>query len=380
MYQCLCICKQFGTNWFTTVMGVGIVAALTFASPIEIPFQHEVGIALFLLLNLVFVLASTLWIGRWLLHAREALDDFRHPTRALFYGAFAMGINVVGNDYYLIGVHIMPPAIALAISKVIWVIGAAVSMFTVIVIPYLLFVEHEVETKDTLASWLIPVVPPIVAAFTGVNLIPLWGSASVQFGITAVIIAMFGITFFLFIMVSSLVYSRLVYHKRLSGAAAPSLWVEIGPIGMSMATFSTLPLKTQSIFGPYLSVLHTFGVIFSMAMWGVGVWWILMSAMHTLLHVSKKGDGIPFNLGWWSYVFPIGSFTTGTYALAHLMDFPFFRIAGLIQLIVLWLFFLVVVIRTVRGTIDGSLIDWRQSSVTHGMATSSGHRLARWMK
>lgn len=353
------VVRQFGPNWFTTVMGVGIVSDLTYASPFPIPFQHDIGAVLFGLLNAIFVVAFLLWFFRWIFHTDEALNDFRHPSSALFYGAFAMGINVVGNDYLLVGAHILNSSLATDISKTLWIAGTIASVFTVIVVPYLLFAEHKVEQNQASAAWLMPVVPPIVAAATGTNLIPLWGGVDAQFAVTALILAMFGVTFFLFIMISGLVYSRLVYHKRLSGEAAPSLWIEIGPIGMSMGTFSTLPLKTHAILGQYTSILHVFGIVFSMALWGVGIWWIVISSMHTLLHLSRRGEGLQFNMGWWSYVFPIGSFTSGTYALDHLVSYPFFMIAGFVQLLILWVSFAAVFTRTTAGVWKGSLIQWR---------------------
>lgn len=359
------VIKQIGPNWFTTVMGVGIVAGLTYTSPIPVPFQHEIGIVLFGVLNVIFGVAMVLWFLRWFFHINEALDDFRHPGRALFYGAFAMGINVVGNDYLFIGTKIMNAALATDISMVVWVAGTVASIFTVIVVPYLLFTEHKVETHQALATWLIPVVPPIVAAATGANLLPYWVGKDLQFSMLALILSMFGVTIFLFIMVSSLVYSRLVYHQRLNGEAAPSLWVEIGPIGMTMGTFSTLPLKTHAILAQYGSMLHVIGLVVSVVMWGLGIWWIVISAMHTLLHLSKRGDGLPFHMGWWSYVFPIGSFTNGTYALNHLVSYPFFSIAGFLQLIVLWGFFAVVATRTAIGVWNGSLLRWRSSHFNH---------------
>ncbi|QQE80659.1 C4-dicarboxylate ABC transporter [Alicyclobacillus sp. SO9] len=357
------IVRQFGPNWFTTIMGVGIVAGLTYSSPFPIPFQHQIGLFLFGLLNLIFIVAVLLWMFRWIFHLDEAVNDFRYPEKALFYGAFAMGINVVGNDYFVIGTHFLNRYLATDISKVIWVIGTIAAIFTVIVVPYLLFAEHKVDQRDALATWLIPVVPPIVAADTGTNLIPLWGGPNTQFTVTVVILAMLGVTFFLFIMVSGLVYSRLVYHRRLSGHAAPSLWVEIGPIGMSMGTFSTLPLTTHQILGHYGNALHAFAVILSMVLWGIGIWWISISSMYTLLHLSRRGEGLPFHMGWWSYVFPIGSFTSGTYALNQLVQYPFFTIAGFVQLVVLWTCFTVVFVRTGMGVWKGSLIQWRRIHV-----------------
>ncbi|WP_067624210.1 C4-dicarboxylate ABC transporter [Alicyclobacillus acidiphilus] len=359
------VIRQIGPNWFTTVMGIGIVSGLTFTSPLHIDGQQVTGEILFGILNVVFITAIFMWGLRWILHSSEAMDDFRHPTRALFYGALSMAINVVGNDYLLVGANMFNSTVAIDISKVIWIVGAAASLFTVIVVPYLLFTEHQVEHHQTVASWLIPVVPPIVAGATGMNLIPYWPSAQLQLSLTVVCIAFFGITFFLFIMISSLVYGRLVYYRRLNGESTPSLWIEIGPIGMSMATLCELPVKTQAILSPYTNILHGMAMVISIALWGVGVWWIVISSMHTILHLSKRGDGLPFNLGWWSYVFPIGSFTNGTYALTHLMSLQFFTVAGFVQLLILWICFIVVAIRTAIAVAKGHLIQWTFQRHSH---------------
>lgn len=355
------IAQQFGTNWFTMVMGVGIVTGLLFTSPITIPGGRVVSLVMFVFLNLVFLAALTLWLGRWVLHFRRALDDFRDPAKALFYGALAMGINVVGNDYLYIGPSFIASPSAILISKVIWIVGTVVSLLTVLTVPYLLFINHRPNQEDTQASWLIPVVPTIVAAATGLNLIPYWPGASLQFALTALDLAMFGMTFFLFVMVSALFYGRLVYHHRLDGSLAPSVWIEIGPIGMSMATFATLPHVTSAIFGPYTAALHAIGLVFAIAMWGVGVWWIVIASLYSLLHISDPSSKIPYSLGWWSYVFPLGSFTNGTYALYHLTNQAFFAVASLIQFLALCIFFSIVLVNTLKGVWNGSLLAWRRS-------------------
>lgn len=193
------VTRQFGTNWFTVVMGIGIVAALTYTSPIPIPGLQPIGIAFFLLANVIFILALGFWSWRWICHTDEALKDFSDPSKLLFYGALAMSISVIGNDYLVIGIHLLTPATAILISKTLWICGVIVALFTVVTIPYLLFVSHQVSLEDTHASWLIPVVPPIVAAATGAKLIPYWSTLSWQFFFTILILAMFGMTFFLFI-------------------------------------------------------------------------------------------------------------------------------------------------------------------------------------
>ncbi|OFW81331.1 MAG: hypothetical protein A2201_01965 [Alicyclobacillus sp. RIFOXYA1_FULL_53_8] len=255
-----------------------------------------------------------------------------------------------------VGLHL-----ALLLSKIFWVLGTLVSLFTVVTIPYLLFVNHQIKSAEAQASWLIPVVPTIVAAATGLNLIPYWPGAGLKFALTALDLSMFGMTFFLFLMVSGLFYARLVFEHRLTGGLAPSVWIEIGPIGMSMATFATLPLATHTIFAPYTQALHALGLVFAIAMWGVGIWWIAIASLYSVLHVADKSSRIPYSLGWWSYVFPLGSFTNGTYALYHLTGQPFFQIASLIQFIVLCGFFVVVFARTLHGVWNGTLLRWRKA-------------------
>jgi len=350
------VARQFGTNWFTVVMGIGIVAALTYTSPIPIPGLHSIGISFFLLANLVFTIALGLWLWRWIRHTDEALKDFSDPGKLLFYGALAMSISVIGNDYLIIGRHLLTPATAISISKAIWLCGVVVALFTVVTVPYLLFVSHQVSLEDTHASWLIPVVPPIVAAATGAKLIPYWSTPSWQFLFTILILAMFGMTSFLFIMISSLYYSRLVYGGKIAGDFVPSVWILIGPIGMSMTIFSTLPLVTQPFFDTGSSGFHALSVILAVSMWGVGIWWIVIASLYSLLHLAKKGSKIPFSLGWWSYVFPLGSFTTGTYALNDLLGNSLFATAGFIQFMALIGFFSLVLAKTLIGIFNGSLL------------------------
>jgi len=350
------VARQFGTNWFTVIMGIGIVAALTYTSPIPIPGLHSIGIAFFLLANIIFFIALGLWSWRWISHTDEALNDFSDPGKILFYGALAMSINVIGNGYLVIGQHLFTSATAILISKTFWLCGVVVALFTVVTVPYLLFVSHQVSLEDTHASWLIPVVPPIVAAATGAKLIPYWGTLSGQFFFTILILAMFGMTFFLFIMISSLYYSRLVYSGKITGVFVPSVWILIGPIGMSMTLFSTLPLVTQPFLAAWNSGFKALGMIFAVSMWGVGIWWIMIASLYSMLHLAKEESKIPFSLGWWSYVFPLGSFTAGTYALNDLLGNSFFAVAGFIQFIALIGFFSLVLTKTLIGVINGSLL------------------------
>ncbi|MCI0184119.1 MAG: C4-dicarboxylate ABC transporter [Acidibacillus sp.] len=352
------IAKQIGTNWFTVVMGVGIMGGLTYTSPLTFPFDKQIGMIAFIAGTILLVVALGLWTSRWIMHTQEALQDFSDPTRALFYGALAMAVNVIGNDFFLVGTHMIPYSMALHLSQGLWIAGVFISLFSVITIPYLMFTQHDISSEDAVGSWLIPVVPPIVAAADGANILPFWGSKSLDMGMTAFDISLFGMTFFLFIMVSALFYTRLMYHKIVPGHLAPSIWIEIGPIGMAMGTLATIPLTAHTFLPTFIPGLRAVGLIGATALWGVGVWWSIIATLYSIMHLSKRGEGIPYSLGWWSYVFPLGSFTAGTYALYHLTDLKLFFIAAFIQLLVLAGCFVVVALGTLKGIVDGTLLAW----------------------
>ncbi|MFP3599929.1 hypothetical protein SB679_24720, partial [Chryseobacterium sp. SIMBA_029] len=54
-------------------------------------------------------------------------------------------------------------------------------------------------------------------------------------------------------------------------------------------------------------------------LWGYGLWWLAIAIATTVSHAR---DGLPFNLGWWAFTFPIGVYAVTTLRLGQLLDFP----------------------------------------------------------
>ncbi|WP_082685645.1 hypothetical protein [Ferroacidibacillus organovorans] len=366
---------SFHTQWFTIVMGVGIVAGLSATAPFYVPARGLLSNALASIDGVLLIAATLLLLFQLIVHPQKTLNDFFDPARTLFYGAFAMAINVVGNDVLILGAHSIYAQLAIETSKVIWLIGCIVSLFSVLAVPIVLFLRREKSLEHTRAAWLIPVVPPIVAAATGANLLPYFTTQTARLDMTLAILALFGMTLFFFLVMSVFVVSRLTHHARISGFEAPSIFIEIGPIGMSMATLSNLANHTTAL--PFLSgsVLKTLAILVSCGMYGIGFWWIITASFFSIYHLTHRGDGLKHHLGWWSYVFPLGSFTTGTFSLAALLGEPtVLRTAGAIQFYLLWGFFLIVVAQTLRPIFLPSSHKTAQKSLSpHAQSAQRGH-------
>lgn len=51
---------------------------------------------------------------------------------------------------------------------------------------------------------------------------------------------------------------------------------------------------------------------FGLVLWGFGLWWLALATAITLRYFHA---GVPFNLGWWGYIFPLGVYTVATFRL-----------------------------------------------------------------
>ena len=77
--------------------------------------------------------------------------------------------------------------------------------------------------------------------------------------------------------------------------------------------------------------------------------WRLVAASGRAEDAQYARHGMPFNLGWWAFTFPLGVYTLATMALARVTHLEFFSIAGSVLALSLAGFWLVVATRTLHG-------------------------------
>jgi tellurite resistance protein TehA-like permease len=99
--------------------------------------------------------------------------------------------------------------------------------------------------------------------------------------------------------------------------------------------------------------MNAFAILFGVPVWGFAMLWI---ALATALTVRTLRRGMPFALTWWSLTFPVGTFVTGTSQLAGHSHLPAFRVAAAIAYAGLLFTWLLVTVRTARGSLRGNLL------------------------
>ncbi|PSJ19384.1 C4-dicarboxylate ABC transporter, partial [Halomonas sp. ND22Bw] len=78
-------------------------------------------------------------------------------------------------------------------------------------------------------------------------------------------------------------------------------------------------------FGGAQDSLRIMGLISALILWGYGAWWFLLSFAVTLRYLR---GGVPFNLGWWGYIFPLGVYALATLRLGEVTGLSGFAWLG----------------------------------------------------
>ena len=343
-----------GPNWFSSVMGTGIVANAGATLPIHLPGLHTFTRVVWVIAALLLVVLLAVMGGHWLRHPTVARSHARNPQMAHFYGAAPMALLTVATGAVLVGGDLIGEHAAVELAWALWIAGTAGGLFTAVSIPFLMFTQHSVGPDAAFGGWLMPVVPPGVAAATGALLIPHMapgvGRQTMFYGCYA----MFGLTLVTAFIIISMIWSRLSLYGLSGTARVPTLWIVLGPLGQSITAAGLLGLSAVLVVdaGTAQSV-NVFVILFGVPVWGFAVLWI---ALATSLTVRTMIRGMPFALTWWSLTFPVGTFVTGTTQLAVHTGLPAFKVAAVIAYLGLLSTWLLVAVRTARGSLRGNLL------------------------
>ncbi len=344
------VIRQFTPNWFAVVMGTGILALAlpTLGAP-------RLGQGVWLASLLLFALFSVLYALRWLCYFDQARRIFGHATVSMFIGTIPMALATLLNGLPSYGVALWGDGVR-ALMLPIWWLDVAMALACGVVIPYLMFTRQEHSIDRMTAVWLLPVVAAEVAAASGGLMIPLLPPADAY----VVLIASYvlwacSVPVALSILVILLL--RMAVHKLPPRDMAASSWLALGPLGTGALGLLLLGQDASGVFSAQGlaevgSVAQGVGVIGGLLLWGLGLWWLLLAL---LILGRYLRDGIPFNLGWWAFTFPLGVYALATLALAEVLGLTFFSRFGELLVVALVLLWLLVMAGTLRGAWRGEL-------------------------
>ena len=345
--------RQFTPNWFTLNMGTGILFLMLAEFPFfvfglvpltRILFWADIGF---------YLLFCGMFIGRWVFFTRGALRLLDHPVQSMFLGAIPMGLAPIINGTV---VFYDGTPFAVHTALILWFVDAVLSLFIGWLVPFYMFTRQSHAFENMTGVWLLPIVPAEVAAVSAGTIAPHLPVQTAQM-VTIIGYALWALSVPLAFGILAILFLRLALHKLPHRDMAVSTWLALGPIGTGSAALILLGNSSARAFAGekffhMLAMAQGIGLIGGLFLWGLGVWWFGMAALITIRYVK---DGLPFNMGWWGFTFPLGVYTASTFAIFSETRFAFFEFFGAVLVVLLAFFWLVVTVRTMQGMWSGQL-------------------------
>ncbi|MFS2096381.1 TDT family transporter [Pseudomonas sp. Pseusp11] len=348
--------RQFTPNWFAATMGTGVLALALAQLPLAIPGLRELAEGLWLFNIVLFVLFTAMYAARWVMFFDEARRIFGHSTVSMFFGTIPMGLATIINGFLLFGLPRWGDGV-IHLAEVLWWLDVAMSLACGVLIPYMMFTRQEHSIDQMTAVWLLPVVAAEVAAASGGLLAPHLADAHSQLVVLVTSYVLWAFSLPVAFSILTILLLRMALHKLPHENMAASSWLALGPIGTGALGMLLMGADAPAIFAanslPGIGeIAEGLGLVAGITLWGFGLWWMLIALLITVRYLRA---GIPFNLGWWGFTFPLGVYSLTTLKLASTLNLTFFSVFGCVLVAMLAVMWLIVAKRTVQGAWRGEL-------------------------
>lgn len=355
--------RNFTSPWFTVVMGTGLVSILLhqMPSPYDSKWARILGTIVFVLNLVLFIIFSFITTLRYVLFPEIIPAVLKSSQECLFFGAFPMGLATLINMFVYVCVepgHWGPWAVNFAWAW-FWV-DAVIATLCTLGVPVMMMTLHTLTLPTMTGAWLMAALPPIVASGTGAILASVLHDPQHALWTVMVSYFLWGFGMIFALTISALLFARLVLFHAPPKEEVATLVIAIGPLGMGgfalqkmgEVTLTVFP-QTKSMQGERTAeVFYNLGFIVALIMWAYAIAWLFW-AVAAIVYRRK----LPFNMSWWSFIFPLGVWTLSTYQLGHELDSRFLKIWGLVFAGILVLLWFAVSYGTVIHCIKGDVFD-----------------------
>jgi len=351
--------RGFHPGWYGAVMGTAIVGILAYQNPGQLAGLKDVAQAFgALMVGLSAVLAVGLgipYVARWLRFPDAARADLANPAVGALYGTFPAGLLVLAVGIATVGPSLMSRDATAAVVALLSAIGLVLAVVVSVAFAVQLFLSARVEPPTANGSWFIPPVVTIIAPMVLAPLAPYVAAADLPLLVFAGY-ALWGMGFFLFVLIASLLFDRLVFHPLPPAPLAPSVWIGLGPLGVGGLALLVLAQTGSPIWGEAAAVVSTLSLIAASVLWGFGLWWLAASVV--LLVAYLRRGPLPYGLGWWAFTFPLGALTASTLALGRGWHAGAVEAVGVMLFLALLFAWVIVSGRTLSAVRSGAA--WRR--------------------
>ena len=347
------VTKYLAPGWFAMIMGTGGLANILNQWQNVFPAGHLLSLLFAALASVLYFLVLSPWVLRWISYFEYVRRDLHHPVTSNFFVTMPVATIIIGTNIHVVWSGYLGGVLAFWLAILAWVIGiVGVTLFSFYTTFRIIQVEVEPQPENTNFSWIMAPIANMATLLLGnlvlimsFNIKPTWGMS-----ILIVNIIMFGIGFFLFLFISSVIFVRLAQYPLPPVELTPSFGILLSAVGLAVIAIIDTARSAQ-ILGVVDSV--DLAYLGAAIIWGFGVWVIGIIGMISFYHFRR--GGIPFNLGWWAFIFPLAAYTIASQKIAAIFFTPLTYWFSLILTIFLLLIWFYVFINTAIGVWSGKL-------------------------
>ncbi|RBQ68823.1 hypothetical protein FVER14953_04899 [Fusarium verticillioides] len=164
-------------------------------------------------------------------------------------------------------------------------------------------------------TWVFPAYPLLLNAPFAANLIAAADSAGHNLSTNTVAMALGataiqGTGCLIAFMISSAFIYRLMTQKLPRDMQRPGIFMSIGPYGFTAAGIAQLGSQADLVIPPnfldnpqFGAIIKVISILVSLWLWGLAMWFFIV-CVGALWKYSLSGHHLPFQMTWWSFVFP----------------------------------------------------------------------------
>ncbi|KAF6522163.1 hypothetical protein HZS61_013691 [Fusarium oxysporum f. sp. conglutinans] len=284
-------CYQW--TYFTMTMSTGGVANIIYSLKWEAPWLRGIGLFFFflnILVSIAVILINTCqygipYTGVWLVHTMECV----------FWVYAALSVSLSAFLYLIL-----------------W--------------STLIFPVHTMTP-----TWVFPAYPLLLNAPFAANLIAAADSAGHKLSTNTVAMALGataiqGTGCLIAFMISSAFIYRLMTQKLPRDMQRPGIFMSIGPYGFTAAGIAQLGSQADLVIPPnfldnpqFAAIIKVISILVSLWLWGLAMWFFIV-CVGALWKYSLSGHHLPFQMTWWSFVFPNTALVTATSVMGKIFD------------------------------------------------------------
>lgn len=321
-------CHQW--TWFAMTMATGGLANVLHSLSYRGPWLDGVGVAIFLFNICLFIMNCVLISIRFHLRPGSFMNAFTDQTESLFIPSFFVSITVIMINTCQYGIPNTGPWLLRTMEAMFW-INVALSVATSATIYLILWSTMIFPIHMMTPIWVFPAYPLLLNGPFAATLIAAAAETQQSLALNSLAVAFCAIAVqgagcLIALMISAAFIYRLMTQKLPRDMQRPGVFISVGPYAFTVVGIVQLGSHADFILPPNfmgtdqaVPIVRIMSVMVGLWLWGLSLWFFLVS-VGSFWKYYKPDRKMPFQMTWWSFVFPNTALITATEAMAKALD------------------------------------------------------------